>query len=183
MKYAVITDVHSNIFALKAVMSEIDKIKPDKILCLGDIVGNGAYPEETVQYIRRREDILCVKGNHDLFVNLNLTSFPIVDTRLKMFRWTQKALSNASRKFLNDLPSVLTFEDCGKKIVAFHYPKNSKGRFKDLIYLPSDDQVRELFDGLKGDIFLFGHEHTDLSGNYNGEERSRRSCGIENTLA
>ena len=160
MKYAVITDVHSNIFALKAVMSEIDKIKPDKILCLGDIVGNGAYPEETVQYIRRREDILCVKGNHDLFVNLNLTSFPIVDTRLKMFRWTQKALSNASRKFLNDLPSVLTFEDCGKKIVAFHYPKNSKGRFKDLIYLPSDDQVRELFDGLKGDIFLFGHEHT-----------------------
>ena len=100
MKYAVITDVHSNIFALKAVMSEIDKIKPDKILCLGDIVGNGAYPEETVQYIRRREDILCVKGNHDLFVNLNLTSFPIVDTRLKMFRWTQKALSNASRKFL-----------------------------------------------------------------------------------
>jgi len=170
MKYAIITDIHANIFALKAVMAEIDKIKPDKIICLGDIVGNGAYPEETVKYIKKRGDILCVKGNHDLFANLNLSTFPTADTRLKMFKWTQKALSNSSRKFLDELPWVLNFEDCGKKIVAFHYPKNQKGRFKDLIYLPSNEQVKELFEGLSGDIFLFGHEHTgsltELDGKY-----------------
>ena len=161
MRYAVLTDIHANIFALKAVMDEVDKLKPDKIICLGDIVGNGTYPEETVQYIRKRGDILCVKGNHDLFANLDLKVFPVSDTRIKMFEWTQKALSKSSKKFLSELPNLLIFNDCGKKIVCFHYPQRKNlNRFKDLIYLPSDDQVRELFEGLDGDIFLFGHEHT-----------------------
>ena len=66
MRYAVITDVHSNIFALRAALFEIDKLHADKIICLGDIVGNGFYPDETVSLIRERGDIECVKGNHDL---------------------------------------------------------------------------------------------------------------------
>ncbi|MBQ3219745.1 MAG: metallophosphoesterase, partial [Clostridia bacterium] len=67
MRYAIITDVHANVFALKAALKEIDELKPDKIICLGDIVGGGAYPDETVQLIKKRGDILCVKGNHDMF--------------------------------------------------------------------------------------------------------------------
>ena len=61
MRYAVITDVHSNIFALRAALFEIDKLHADKIICLGDIVGNGFYPDETVSLIRERGDIECVK--------------------------------------------------------------------------------------------------------------------------
>ena len=160
MRYAVITDVHANVFALKAALEEIDKLKPDKILCLGDIVGGGAYPDETVQLIRKRGDILCVKGNHDMFVTLDLSKLSSIDTRIKMFAWQQRVLTKSAMVFLEGLPPELTFEDCGKKIVAFHYPKNPKGRFKDLVYLPSDNEVRELFKGLDGDIFLFGHEHT-----------------------
>ena len=82
MRYAIITDIHANIFALKVALKEIDEKKPDKIICLGDIVGNGAYPEETVQFIRKRGDILCVKGNHDLFANLNLKLFSFLLIRL-----------------------------------------------------------------------------------------------------
>ncbi|MBR2336596.1 MAG: metallophosphoesterase family protein [Clostridia bacterium] len=160
MRYAVITDVHSNIFALKAALKEIDELKPDKIICLGDIVGNGAYPDETVQYIRRRGDILCVKGNHDMFATLDLAKLPPCDTRIKMFAWQQRVLTASAKAFLEALPDVLTFEDCGKKIVAFHYPKNQRNRFKDLIYLPTKEQVEWLFKGLEGDVFLFGHEHT-----------------------
>lgn len=170
MRYAVITDVHANVFALKSALKEIDELKPDKIICLGDIVGGGAYPDETVQLIKKRGDILCVKGNHDMFATLDLKKLPSVDTRIKMFAWQQRVLTKSAKDFLESLPPVLTFEDCGKKIVAFHYPKNQRGRFKDLIYLPSDDEIRELFNGLDGDIFLFGHEHTgsltELDGKY-----------------
>ncbi len=170
MRYAVITDVHANVFALKSALKEIDELKPDKIICLGDIVGGGAYPDETVQLIKKRGDILCVKGNHDMFATLDLKKLPSVDTRIKMFAWQQRVLTKSAKDFLESLPPVLTFEDCGKKIVAFHYPKNQRGRFKDLIYLPSDDEIRELFKGLDGDIFLFGHEHTgsltELDGKY-----------------
>ncbi len=170
MRYAIITDVHANVFALKSALKEIDELKPDKIICLGDIVGGGAYPDETVQLIKKRGDILCVKGNHDMFATLDLKKLPSVDTRIKMFAWQQRVLTKSAKDFLESLPPVLTFEDCGKKIVAFHYPKNQRGRFKDLIYLPSDDEIRELFKGLDGDIFLFGHEHTgsltELDGKY-----------------
>ena len=169
MRYAVITDLHSNVFALKAVLKEIDELKPDKIICLGDIVGNGAYPDETVQLIRKRGDILCVKGNHDMFVTLDLTRLSPLDTRIKMFAWQQRALSKSAKDFLEGLPDKLEFDDCGKKIVAFHYPKNNRGRFKDLIYLPTEEQVKELFEGLSGDVFLFGHEHTGSLTEINGK--------------
>ena len=159
MKYAIISDVHSNVFALRAALSEIDKYKPDVILLLGDIVGNGFYPEETVSLVRKRKDIVCVKGNHDIFVCLDLDEFPKEDTRLKMFRWQQKVLSEASKEFLSSLPRSVTYKDGKYEIVAFHYPMNKKGRFKDIIYMPTDNEVRELFSGLKGNVFLFGHEH------------------------
>ena len=89
MKYAVITDVHSNVFALEAALKKIDELRPDKIICLGDIVGNGFYPEETVSLLRARKDVTCVKGNHDIFVTMDLKNFSRSDTRLKNFRWQQ----------------------------------------------------------------------------------------------
>lgn len=160
MKYAVITDVHSNVFALEAALKKIDELRPDKIICLGDIVGNGFYPEETVSLIRSRKDVACVKGNHDIFVTMDLKHFSQSDPRLKTFRWQQKALSSASRKFLKELPMTLRFSDGAFSVTAFHYPMTPKGRFKDMKYLPSSDDLRRLFGDQEGDIFLFGHEHT-----------------------
>ena len=99
MRYAVITDVHANVFALKAALKEIDLLKPDKIICLGDIVGGGAYPDETVQLIRKRPDILCVKGNHDMFATLDLSRLSPLDMRIKMFAWQQKVLTKTAKLF------------------------------------------------------------------------------------
>ena len=45
MKIGVISDIHSNIYALDAVLNEFDKIKIDKILCCGDIIGINGYIE------------------------------------------------------------------------------------------------------------------------------------------
>ena len=170
MKYAVFSDVHSNVFALKAALCEIDKLRPDKIICLGDIVGNGFYPEETVSLIRERGDIACVKGNHDMFVTMDLKNFSKDDSRVKVFMWQQKVLSSASKKFLSSLSQTLKFKDGDFDITAFHYPTNRGGRFKNMKYLPSRDDLNYLFGEEKGDIFLFGHEHTgsldEIDGRY-----------------
>ncbi len=168
MKYAVFSDVHSNVFALKAALCEIDKLRPDKIICLGDIVGNGFYPEETVSLIREREDIVCVKGNHDMFVTMDLRNFSKEDPRVKVFTWQQKVLSSASKKFLSALPPVLKFKDGDFDITAYHYPTNHGGRFKNMKYLPSKQDLEYLFGDEKGDIFLFGHEHTGSLNEVNG---------------
>ena len=168
MKYAVFSDVHSNVFALKAALKEIDKIRPDKIICLGDIVGNGFYPEETVSLIRERGDITCVKGNHDMFVTMDLRNFSKDDSRAKVFMWQQKAVSSASKAFLSALPQSVKFKDGDFDITAFHYPLNQSGRFKNMKYLPSREDLDYLFGDEKGDIILFGHEHTGSMDEING---------------
>ena len=160
MRYAVISDIHANPDALKAVLAEIDRLSADKIVCLGDIVGGGAYPEETVQMIRRRGDIDCVKGNHDIFSTIDLSSFRTDDTRLRLFRWQQRVMSGSSKSFLSSLPTSRKYFDCGLTVDCRHYPMNEKGRFRELVYLPTEEQIRALFRGMKGDVFLFGHEHT-----------------------
>ena len=49
MKLGIITDIHSNIIALNEVLKEFEKIKIDKIICCGDIIGIGPRPDEVVQ--------------------------------------------------------------------------------------------------------------------------------------
>ena len=55
---------------------------------------------------------------------------------------------------------TLRFSDGAFSVTAFHYPMPPQGRFKDMKYLPSNDDLRRLFGDQSGDIFLFGHEHT-----------------------
>lgn len=97
MRICVISDIHSNVFALEAALKEIDALRPDKIVCLGDIVGNGAYPEETVSVLRRRGDIKAVKGNHDAIVLLDLSVWNNGDPRIDVFRWQSEVLSPSSK--------------------------------------------------------------------------------------
>ncbi|MEE9542311.1 MAG: metallophosphoesterase family protein, partial [Thermodesulfobacteriota bacterium] len=63
MRYAIISDIHSNLEALRAVLDDIDNRRVDKIVSLGDIVGYNANPNETVDLIRER-GIMSIAGNH-----------------------------------------------------------------------------------------------------------------------
>ena len=78
-KIAFISDIHSNLEALTAVLAQCDELKCDEIICLGDIIGYGASPSECIKIIRERE-IPCVLGNHDEYVTL------LMDPRVERLR-------------------------------------------------------------------------------------------------
>lgn len=63
MLYAIISDIHSDIYKLEKVINYIYKFKNINIICLGDIIGYGDYPAETLKLISS-QNILCLKGNH-----------------------------------------------------------------------------------------------------------------------
>ena len=67
MRVAVISDVHGNLHALDAVLTDVDAKRVDAIWCLGDTVGYGPRPNECCAEIARRTT-LCLAGNHDLVV-------------------------------------------------------------------------------------------------------------------
>ncbi len=62
--FAIISDIHSNIEALSAVLADIDQRGIKKIYCLGDILGYGPNPLECLDLVMERTE-LCVMGNHD----------------------------------------------------------------------------------------------------------------------
>lgn len=64
MKYAVISDIHANLEALTVCLEKINKINPDRIICMGDLVDYCAQPNECVELIRKHSDVVLL-GNHD----------------------------------------------------------------------------------------------------------------------
>ena len=59
MKHAVISCLHANLAAVKAVLNDIDQKGISDITCLGDLVGYGPQPNEVVDLIRERAIASC----------------------------------------------------------------------------------------------------------------------------
>ena len=168
MKIGIITDLHSNVSALKAVLKEFSQIKVDKIICCGDIIGIGINPEETVQeLIKIKDKLIAVRGNHEQYL-LNGLPKQVHNDKKTMSKeeienhvWNHNRLSEQSIKFLSDLKLSQTIEDIeGKKIFIIHYPQENDGTYKKLIKNPSNIEIKEMFQEYDADIFLYGHTHT-----------------------
>ena len=167
MKIGIITDIHSNIQSLKSVLNEFDRIKVDKIICCGDIIGIGINPEETVQeLLKRKNNLIAVQGNHEQYL-LNGLPKEVHNDKRKMskeeienHKWNHAKLSKQSIKFLSELKLSENIEIEGKKILVVHYPQRNDGTYKENIKNPSAIESKELFNEYNNDIFLFGHTHS-----------------------
>ena len=167
MKIGIITDIHSNIQALNAVLKEFDKIKVDKIICCGDMIGIGINPEEVMQtLIKRQEMIIFVTGNHERYL---LKGFPrkvhdskriISKEEVENHKWNHSLLSKESIDFLKKIERTAEIEIEGKKIYIIHYPLNSDGTFQKHIKNPTIEENKEMFKEIDADIYLYGHTHT-----------------------
>jgi len=122
-RYAIISDVHSNLHALKAVLTDLDDLEVKTILCAGDLVGYGAFPNEVVNLLKERS-VICISGNHDRAV-VNLDTSNMNDWAKKAIEWTIKIASEETREFLRklnprmDLTETGLFPD-GSKVGLFH---------------------------------------------------------------
>lgn len=109
-----ISDVHSNLEALQAVLRGAG----EEIYCLGDIVGYGASPDEVVELLRER-GARCVMGNHDYaVVTGDVSRFNSAAARAAI--WTRKRASEGTIEFLKSLPLELRFESGGRRFYLAH---------------------------------------------------------------
>ena len=113
--YAFISDIHSNLEALKAVLDDIGETE---IYCLGDIVGYGASPNEVVALLRER-GVTCIIGNHD-FAVLSGKVNEFNARAVQAVTWTISVLTDESRLFLAGLPQNRTVTLEGQKVFMTH---------------------------------------------------------------
>lgn len=103
MKYAVISDVHANLQALEAVLSRIEQTPVDQIICLGDLVGYNADPNECVEVVRERE-IPTVCGNHDAVACGLEEPWDFNPIAREAANWTRDRLTKDNIDWLKGLP-------------------------------------------------------------------------------
>jgi diadenosine tetraphosphatase ApaH/serine/threonine PP2A family protein phosphatase len=151
MKIAVISDIHSNLQALLAALSDIDGRAIDQIYCLGDIVGYGGSPNECVELIRRRAAV-SVLGNHDQAA-LNPSDVNNFTKPGKIVsEWTNKMLTDANRQFLAALPFTAKVGNC----TLVHASPESPPAWQ---YVDSMDAARVQFAHFTTEVCFIGHTH------------------------
>ena len=153
MIYAVISDIHANLEALDVVLADIRKRKVDKILCLGDIVGYNADPNECVRIVED-QDIPSLEGNHDAVACGKEKPWGFNPVALDAANWTRDTLTEENRDFLKQLPDDMV---CNGRILAVHGAPGDRDT-----YLFTWEEIEPLFPALEErnvDLCLFGHTH------------------------
>ncbi len=131
MRYALVSDIHANLQAWNAVLTDIATRRIDRILCLGDIVGYGPNPSEVLASLYRHVDGFCM-GNHDAVICGKLDAGLFNDHAQKMIHWTRSQLSDKAVRFLSQQP--LTIAGPGFRCThgdftepaAFHYVQDAE---------------------------------------------------------
>jgi len=153
VKYAVISDVHSNLEALTCALEEIQKRRPDRIICLGDIVGYGANPSECLKLVRENSEEI-IMGNHDQAVeDIELRDY-FNDWACEAIEWTAGVLTNEEKRQIRDFPPVVI--DQKHNVTWVH---GSPYEPKEFHYLFRDADARPSFKILETNFCFFGHTH------------------------
>src|SRR5881398_2084192 len=101
MRLAVLSNVHSNLPALQAVLADVDRIAPDSIWVAGDLVGYNPWPNEVLEILRERH-VRAIRGNHDRGAIGGDTSW-FNELAAEGVRWTRIHLAPAGVGYLKDL--------------------------------------------------------------------------------
>ncbi len=99
MRYAVVSDLHANLQAWNAVLTDIAAQRGDRILCLGDSVGYGPNPAEVLESVYRHIDGFCM-GNHEAAICGKLDPGLFHDHARRMIDWTGSRLTGKALRFL-----------------------------------------------------------------------------------
>lgn len=163
MKIAIISDIHSNLEALKETFRDIEKRQVDKIICLGDIIAKGIHPKECIELIKEKCEIV-IQGNCDRHFSEVHDCENINELERKRIKWNQSLLSEDDRKYLLNLPFSTEFYMSGSLVRLFHASPNrddktilnvDKLKTKVSMFYPTEKtQSQDV-----ADVVIYGHIH------------------------
>jgi putative phosphoesterase len=171
MRIALISDIHGNYDALKAVLKEIKKLKIDKIYCLGDIVNYYYEPHKCINFLKKRK-IQSIQGNHEniLFNALKNKKKSIYYSKIygNSININIKKLNHKHIFFLKKLKKKLTIKIKNLKIILAHGSPWSTNAY---IYRNVKNKIRNNLAKYKADYIFLGHTHIPMNIKINKKTR------------
>lgn len=152
MKYLVLSDIHSNQEALAAVLSHVRRKRWDKAVFLGDLVGYGANPNQTVDTLRRLRPLVGIRGNHDKVCSGLENGEMFNRVALEAAMWTRRKLTRTNLRWLRALPK-------GPRLVDGTFGISHGTPVEEDAYIFGEIEALNVFRRTDYDVCFFGHSH------------------------
>lgn len=161
MRFAIIGDIHSNLYALKSVLQDIQNKNVDFILCTGDNVGYSPYPNEVIEQLIQN-DVLSIQGNYDkaignreLICGCDYKEQRMIALAELSVAFTNNTISDENREYLKKLPKELRIKCEDLSILVVH---GSPRRINEVVKEDSME-LFEVLENLTEDVLIYGHTH------------------------
>lgn len=163
---AFISDLHSNLEALEATISDLDALGVSDVVCLGDVVGYGASPREVCELTMKRCAI-SLQGNHDAALLDDRDARGFHERALQAIDWTRRALDPEREEhwaiwdWLGDLQPEMELEPAGTEAVHIVHASPCEPLAEYLMpNLPADHKrLQANFDKALHRLTFYGHTH------------------------
>jgi diadenosine tetraphosphatase ApaH/serine/threonine PP2A family protein phosphatase len=147
----ILSDLHANLPAVEAVLRDARARGFDRVVCLGDLVGYGAHPNEVIEQVRGLAPWAQVRGNHDKAACGVSEGDSFNEAAREAILWTRETLSPGSRAYLRDLPEGPV--PAGGLLLSHGSPVDEE----EYILGPRD--ARNVLERTPHPLMLFGHTH------------------------
>lgn len=157
MKYLLLSDIHGNSVALEAIFNAVDEKSYDKILVMGDNVGDGPAPDKVLDMLLAR-DAIMIAGNREVLAKDHYNGFAETQTALQwqFMRLSLDLLTDAHKEYIFNLPTQRTVNSDGLNIRMVH---GSHSSIRELLYYYDTKRLDEVLEEIDEDILLCGHNH------------------------
>ncbi len=153
MRLTILSDIHGNLEAFRAVMSDARGAAPDSpVICLGDMIGYGANPEEVVREARAA-GIVSVLGNHEMGAIRPSTRDRFNPQAWQAVRWAAARLSPESVAFLSGLKESMSLHGCR---FVHGLPPSDVDTY---LFQVSSEHVASAMKQIEEDVCFVGHTH------------------------
>ncbi len=162
-RVAVVTDIHANLPALEAALARIEELAIETVYCGGDLVGYGPHPNEVCALVQE-QGIPTIYGNYDYAIGRDLEDCGCAyrDPHERAVGqlsvdWTLDHTSEASKRFMRELPFDLRFVLGGRRVRLVH---GSPRKVNEYLFEDKPPQTFERVARLaEADVLVFGHTH------------------------
>ena len=162
-RLAIFADLHGNSAATDAVLAAIEAEAPDAVYCLGDLVGYGAFPNETVELIRNR-GIPTIMGNYDDGVGFDRDDCGCAykdaverERGQQSLFWSRSVVTDDNKAYLRSLVPEIRFAVEGMRVRLVH---GSPRRMNEYLFDDRDPRsLARIARGADCDVLVFGHTH------------------------
>jgi len=173
MRYLIISDIHSNLHALDAVLKEAKTVGYDQVIVLGDLVGYGGDPEAVIDRTLALEPVAIIRGNHDKVAAGIEPSSLFNDAARVSIEWTAKVLPPSHLRLLKNLakgPLTVT-----KDIEICH-----GAPFDEDYYIFDADDALKALQIATAPLCLYGHTHVPAAFSTSGDAPPTTTASEEN---